>query len=92
MNIERWRKRPVVVEAVPFTGFGPGGNGFEVMDWINNSGGQAHADTEGGSEIVVATLEGDHWGRIGDWVIRGIKGEFYPVKPDIFAATYERAE
>lgn len=39
--------------------------------------------------IVIRTLEGDHLAREGDWVIRGVSGEFYPCKPDIFDATYE---
>ena len=41
--------------------------------------------------MVVATLEGGHWVDLGDYVIRGVQGEFYPCKPDIFAATYEEA-
>lgn len=39
--------------------------------------------------MIIATLEGGHWVDLGDWVIRGVAGEFYPCKPDIFAATYE---
>ena len=39
--------------------------------------------------MVIATLEGGHWADLGDYVIRGVQGEFYPCKPDIFAATYE---
>lgn len=42
-------------------------------------------------ELTIPTLEGDMIARHGDWIIRGIKGEFYPCKPDIFAATYEPA-
>lgn len=41
------------------------------------------------SEFICSTLEGMMVGRKGDWLIRGIQGEFYPCKPDIFAATYE---
>lgn len=43
-------------------------------------------------ELTIATLEGIHTASAGDWIIKGIKGEFYPCKPDIFAATYEPAE
>ena len=39
--------------------------------------------------LIVSTLEGLHWADPGDWIIRGVKGEFYPCKPDIFEATYE---
>ena len=42
-----------------------------------------------GSELMVGTLEGTMTGKLGDWLIRGVKGELYPCKPDIFAATYE---
>ena len=41
---------------------------------------------------IIETLEGDHEIQIGDWVVTGIKGEKYPVKPDIFEATYEKVE
>lgn len=40
--------------------------------------------------MVISTLEGGHWVDLGDWVIRGIKGEFYPCKPNIFEATYDK--
>jgi hypothetical protein len=39
--------------------------------------------------VVIATLEGDMTASPGDWIIKGVKGEFYPCKPDIFEATYE---
>lgn len=42
-----------------------------------------------GAHMIVPTLEGEMIARPGDWIIRGVKGEFYPCKPDIFAATYE---
>ncbi len=42
--------------------------------------------------MVIATLEGGHWVNLGDWIIRGVQGEFYPCKPDIFEATYEQIE
>ena len=41
-------------------------------------------------EMIIPTLkEGDHTATIGDWIIKGVAGEFYPCKPEIFAATYE---
>ena len=39
--------------------------------------------------MVIATLEGGHWCNLGDYIIRGVQGEFYPCKPDIFESTYE---
>jgi hypothetical protein len=44
-----------------------------------------------GEQLVIPTLEGSMCADIGDWIIRGVKGEFYPCKPDIFAATYDPA-
>ena len=41
--------------------------------------------------MIIATLEGLHWVNLGDWIIKGVQGEFYPCKPDIFEATYEPA-
>jgi hypothetical protein len=46
----------------------------------------------GGDILYIGTLEGEMMARPGDWIIRGVKGEIYPCKPDIFAATYEAAE
>ena len=46
----------------------------------------------GSDAFIIQTLEGDHLARKGDWIIRGVHGEFYPCKPDIFAKTYEPAE
>lgn len=45
-----------------------------------------------GEDLLIGTLEGAHRAIPGDWIIRGVKGELYPCKPDIFAATYEAAE
>lgn len=42
--------------------------------------------------MVIATLEGGHWANPGDWIIRGVQGEFYPCKPDIFTGSYEPAD
>ena len=57
-----------------------------VAKWINDNGGEARID-EG--QLYISTLEGEMWARFGDYVIRGVQGEFYPCKPDIFEATYD---
>jgi hypothetical protein len=44
------------------------------------------------SHVVIPTLEGDHRADLGDWIIKGVEGEFYPCKPNIFAKTYEDAD
>jgi len=80
----KYRKKPVVIEAMQYTGH----NAVEVMAWANLP--EITEAFEGGIEI--ATLEGTMRAVPGDWVIRGVKGEMYPCKPDIFAATYEPVE
>jgi hypothetical protein len=75
-----FRKRPVVVSAVRFTG----DNGDEVAAFMQCQ----HPFVEGG-ELKIGALEGTMSAKGGDWIIRGVKGEFYPCKPDIFEATYE---
>jgi len=77
----KFRKKPVVIEAVPFTG----ANGSEVIRWADRG---AVTDIDGGS-LAIHALEGIMRANIGDWIIRGVKGEYYPCKPDIFWATYE---
>ena len=87
----RYRKKPVVIEAVQYEG------DFQVIDkWLNDLGypeddgpGVWQNDDE---SIGILTLEGEMRGNVGDWIIRGVKGEFYPCKPDIFEATYELVE
>jgi hypothetical protein len=81
--MKKYRKLPVVIEAMQFT--------YETKDiifhWITCN---CYADFEDGKPIlVIQTLEGDMTVRFYDWVIKGVNGEFYPCKPDIFAKTYE---
>jgi hypothetical protein len=82
-----FRKMPVVIEARQFIHHGDERLvvKFSIIDWIRANGGTAHPQDDG---IRIATLEGDHLASHGDWIIKGIKGEFYPCKPDIFATTY----
>lgn len=77
-----FRKKPVVIEARQWTG----GNAVPLLDWIGT-----HARQEG-SCLIIHTLEGDHEASLGDWIIKGVQGEFYPCKPEIFNATYEPVE
>lgn len=76
----KFRKKPVVIDAVQFTG-----NFDEIEQFV---GGDAEFRD---GELIVATLEGPLRASRNDWIIKGVKGEFYPCKPDIFAATYEPA-
>jgi len=77
-----YRKKPVVIEALRLTREKE--QAEKVRAWC---GGQPVFDG-----IEIKTLEGTHLARFGDWIIRGVKGEFYPCKPDIFEATYEPVE
>lgn len=66
----------------------------EIQNWLAASGADYSCvnDAVHGPCIEIETLEGQMLARPGDWIIRGVKGEFYPCKPDIFAITYEAAE
>lgn len=81
-----YRKKPVVIEAeqlrwdnwdriVEFVGIPENGHGLD--------------DDMPNLKMIIHTLEGDHLARENDWIIKGVNGEFYPCKPDIFDKTYE---
>lgn len=93
----KYRKKPVVIEAKQWNGK----NEREMFDFLTSDTGQDVAlDGEkfridlanGGCQVgnlIIKTLEGEMKANIGDFVICGINGEFYPCKPDIFKKTYE---
>lgn len=81
----RFRKKPVEIEAMLYPGVRELNDALEVFRWLEEHG-QAHHHDGG---LVIETLEGDMKASPGDWIIRGVQGEFYPCKPDIFDATYE---
>lgn len=83
-----YRKRPVVIKAVQLT---KDADWEQIAEWC---GGRLYnhtiapgADPE--TVLTIHTLEGDHYALEGDFIVCGVQGEFYPVKPDIFATTYE---
>ena len=80
MMVEKWRKKPVVVEAIKWTG----DNFKDIKAWSADVG-----LIEG--VLCVSTLEGQMVAAVGDYIIKGVNGEFYPCKPDIFDKTYEAA-
>ena len=88
--IRIYRKKPVSIQAVKTDG-SPESN-REIIDWTRGSETPASMDSNahGKAQLSIATLEGAHWVRPGDWIIKGVHGEFYPCKPDIFEKTYER--
>lgn len=84
----RFRKKPVEIEAMQFSPE----NGADLARWC---GGRYKADAKPSDpsdvahRLLIPTLEGTMTAQPGDWIIKGVKGEFYPCKPDIFDATYE---
>ena len=85
----KYRKKPVVIEAVQWTG----DNFEEIQKMLINADENRvimpHPNEDEDSLLIV-TLEGEMRADKGDYIIKGVKGEFYPCKPDIFEATYER--
>lgn len=73
-------KKPVTVEAILYTG----DNILEIYDFTCDCA-ACHADVG----MAISTLEGDMIANIGDYIIKGVNGEFYPCKPDIFEKTYD---
>lgn len=85
-GVQRWRKRPVEVEAAQLVV----GNAADVAAWVRSHGGRADALDSGLLRLV--TLEGMIGARPTDYVIRGVAGEFYPCRADVFEATYDLIE
>lgn len=83
--MSKFRKKPVIIEAIQF--FGTSKKNWDDIEKF--VGGDAEARN---GKLVVATLEGPLYASSGDWIIKGVKGEFYPCKPDIFDQTYELVE
>src|SRR5215469_12901472 len=79
----KFRKKPVVINAVRYDG----NNIPEIFDFAGFD--NVDLPSYMSDELMITTLEGEHIASVGDWIIQGIKGEFYPCKPDIFEATYE---
>lgn len=90
---KQYRKKPVVIDAVQWLGMPE--NATPIIDWILTNDGTAryvNYDDDNRESIHIDTLEGVMRAQVADWIIRGVKGEFYPCKPDIFVATYEPAD
>ncbi len=105
-NPTKYRKKPVIVEAICFDGSWT--SGLTIMNWAPGTyfvgegyehplrreneydPGNGHIYSDRAKAfLVIKTLEGNMRADQGDWIIKGVKGEFYPCKPDIFEATYE---
>lgn len=77
---KKYRKKPVEIEAIQYTG----GNLEQIKKFVD-----AQLISFDGDFITIHTLEGDMLASKNDYIIRGVQGEFYPCKPDIFEQTYE---
>lgn len=84
----KYRKKPVVIEAVQWDG----NNTHEIAKFMNDDVLTCEAFVNGlwAKAIEIKTLEGTMKASVGDFIIKGINGEFYPCKPDIFEKTYEK--
>jgi len=80
--IQKYRKKPVVIEAVKWTG----DNWSEIHNWMNEVHQNGNRKL---NDIFIYTLEGVMVADLGDYIIKGIKNEFYPCKSDVFCLSYE---
>lgn len=87
----KYRKKPVTIEAIEWNG-----NNFEeIFAFIENDNSryfQVKERYENVGKLCIQTLEGEMRSDVGDYIIKGINGEFYPCKSDIFESTYEKVE
>ena len=79
--INKYVKKPVVVEAIKYDGT----NKVEIQEFMDR-----YLDDTQDGQLKIETLEGIMLANIGDYIIKGVSGEFYPCKPDIFIQTYEK--
>ena len=84
--MSKFKKKPIVIEAMQFD-VGSTGN---IERFCPKA--RVKVDYKGAAFLSIETLEGVMRADLNDWIIKGVKGEFYPCKPDIFAATYEPVE
>ena len=80
----KYRKKPVVIEAIKWTGYS---KCLKTLLPIENAIEPSEITED--RKLIIHTLEGNMTAEINDWIIKGVKGELYPCKPDIFEQTYE---
>ena len=83
MEPKQYSKKPVAIEAIQLTDK----NHSEIIQWLSSYNVESY--TLNSSEFYVKTLEGDMKANIGDYIIKGVKNEFYPCREDIFKMTYD---
>ena len=82
----QYRKKPIVIEAIQLEDL----EVYTLMSIQHLVGLGKYIFEVKGDGLIIKTLEGDMRASIGDWIIKGVQGEFYPCKPDIFEKTYEK--
>ena len=88
--VKKYRKKPVVIEAIQFIDTPE--RLEELSKFIDNQPLRVDYKNPNKPVLKLQTLEGEHIASVGDIIIKGVKGEFYPCKPDIFEKTYEPVE
>jgi len=87
----RYRKKPVVINAFKL-GENYDGPPVELFKWMESFGGFASADDNSDGSVKIITKEGEMQANPGDYIIRGVEGEFYPYNSEIFEKTYENVD
>lgn len=91
----KYRKKPVVIDAMQYVNYYDYNNINEILEFMGDHAKGVRIHYKDGEQLpylVIPTLEGDMYAKNEDYIIKGICGEFYPCKPDIFMKTYERVE
>ena len=87
----KYRKKPVVIEAMQLPAENEDAT-EELIDFLNCMDRNYEWSSEQLGSLIIHTLEGDHLAMPGDFIIKGVQGEYYPCKPDIFEQTYEQVD
>ena len=88
----KFKKRPVIIEAIQWNATNSAWQGIEGIMDMGLAQKRWKPGLRGSDTFYIVTLEGDMIVSQGDWVIKGVSGEFYPCKPDIFDLTYEEVK
>lgn len=85
----KYRKKPVIIEAIQFEDNSD--RIIEIHEFMGGDTIRVNYEDKDNPYLKIETLEGTMKASVGDYIIKGVNGEFYPCKPDIFEKTYERA-
>ena len=89
-QVKQYKKKPVIIEAIQWLGGEESCKAFEALIGQQSARGiKFNGSWDSATEVYIETLEGTMTASLGDYIIKGVKGELYPCKPDIFEQTYE---